>query len=182
MVQLSEDGEFAWDGKKWTPYVEPFSAGTGNLEEDQLYTPHRKYSQPPDWDVMETAERIAIGEFEASTVSIKFHDYERRKFLINIFAFTGLLFLLVPDGGILLLIFWFVISPVTVPIFLRVRSGMFYSKREKAIKLRMKVLKTFYEVEFRKQMEEADAEMADINSKKPLGVDSFSWSETINTV
>lgn len=167
VVKLSEDGNFVWDGKKWMPYEEPFQINPEENEEqeEEIYIPEREFSQPPDWDVMETSEWVAQREFDFSQIALNFHDYEHRKSAINKFGFSGLLLLLIPEAGILLLIVWLVISPITVPIFLQIRSERFYSKREKTIKARTKVLFDFYVVEYQKQMDEANLEMAELESK-----------------
>lgn len=166
MVKLSKDGKFVWDGKRWQPYEEPFKVNRQEKEEveEEQFIPEREFSQPPDWDVKETSEWVAQREFDFSQYALNFHDYEHRKGSINKFGFSGLLLLLIPEGGILLLIAWIVISPITVPIFLKLRSARFYSKRERTIKARTKVLVEFYQDEFQRQMDEANLEMAELEA------------------
>lgn len=167
MVKLSKDENFVWDGKKWQPYEKPFKVTLEETEneEEELFIPEREFSQPPDWDALETSEWLAQREFDFSQIALKFHDYEHRKSAINKFAFSGLLLLLIPEAGILLLLAWLVFSPITVPIFLRIRSERFHSKRSKAIKAKTKVLFEFYQTEFKKQMDEANLEMAELESQ-----------------
>jgi len=167
MVKLSKDGNFVWDGKKWQPYEEPFNVTLEETEkeEEEPFIPEREFSQPPDWDALETSEWLAQREFDFSKIALNFHDYEHRKSAINKFVFSGLLLLLIPEAGILLLLAWFVFSPITVPIFLRIRSERFHSKRHKVIKAKTKVLFEFYQVEFKKQMDEANLEMAELESQ-----------------
>ena len=166
MVKLSEDGNFLWDGKKWQPYEEPFKMNPVENEEqeEERYIPEREFSQPPDWHALEVAEYIATHEFDSSAISVKFHDPEHEQSVMTLYAFMWF-FLMILTGNLLLVIGSLVIAYVTMPIFLSLRQSRFDSRREKTISQNIIPLKEFYEDEFRKQMDEANLEMAELESK-----------------
>ena len=165
MVKLSEDGKFFWDGKNWLPYEEPILMDSCENEEqeDERYIPKRKFSEPPDWDVLELSEFLATQEFDSSAAAIRFHDPEHKQSVMSWYGLTWFV-LMGLTGNLFLFIFSIGFAYVSMPIFLSLRESRFNSKRERTINERLSVLKEFYELEFQKQMDEANSEMASIQS------------------
>ena|GEM_PF-5531840 len=157
MSIISDDGVYSWDGEKWV------EINHENEEEEvyqrPIYIPTRKKLQPPDWDVEEAAYTEANYQFIQTEVSKKYNDDDRHKLMVNLFIWIGFFICLLNPFGLVLMIVWLVITPVTVPIFNAIRRDIFRHKEHKFLKSAASKLIPIYEEVFEKQMNESNIEM-----------------------